>query len=90
MIRNRVPIPREGFQLAELEGESLLYSHDKMAMVYLNESAAAIWRLCDGKRTVAEIIEVLAVAFPDMAGSIGAEVPEMIERLVNEDVMELV
>jgi len=90
LIRNRVPIPREGFQLAELEGESLLYSHEKMAMVYLNESAAAIWRLCDGERTVAEIVEVLAAAFPDLAGSIGAEVPEMIERLVNEDVMELV
>jgi len=89
MIRERIPIPREGFELAELEGESLLYSHDKMAMVYLNGSAAAIWRLCDGERTVAEITEVIAAAFPDLVGSISAEVPELIERLVNEGVMEL-
>ena len=72
-----------------MDGESLLYSHEKMAMIYLNESAAAIWRLCDGERTVAEIIEVLAASFPDVARSIGADVPEMIEQLVREEVMEL-
>lgn len=89
MDQDRVPKPRAGFELAELDGESLLYSPDRMTMVYLNESAAAIWRLCDGERTVSEIINMLAEAFPDLAQSIGAEVPELIDRLVNENALEL-
>ena len=89
MIGDRVPIPRTGFELAELDGESLLYSPDKMTMVYLNGSAAAIWRLCNGERTVEEIIALIAAAFPDLAESIGAEVPELIKRLVDENALEL-
>ena len=72
-----------------MDGECLLYSHDRMTMVHLNDSAAAIWRLCDGKRTVGEITEALAESFPDVASSIGADVPELIEQLVHENVMEL-
>ena len=89
MDRDRVPKPKAGIELADLDGETLLYSADRLTMVYLNESAAVVWRLCDGERTVSEIIEVLAEAYPEVAQSIGTEVPDVIDRLVGENAIEL-
>ena len=85
----RIPKPQPGFDLAEMDGESLLYRHESMTMVYLNDAAAAVWKLCDGERTVGEIVDVLAEAFPDVASEIGTDVPKMIERFVDEKVLEL-
>jgi len=84
-----VPVPQDGIELAELDGEGVLYCHEKMTMVYLNESASVIWRLCDGHRTVAEIIDALAEAFPDVANEVSLDVPGMIELFVREGVLEL-
>lgn len=84
-----VPKPQQGFDLAEMDGESLLYRHESMTLVYLNDSAATVWKLCDGQRSVADIVDMLADAFPDVANDIGNDVPEMIERFVEQDVLEL-
>jgi hypothetical protein len=85
----RVPIPRMDMKLANMDGESLLYSHEKTMMLYLNDSSAAIWRLCDGRHTVKEIIDTLRDAFPDAASEIPANVRELIARLASEDILEL-
>jgi coenzyme PQQ biosynthesis protein PqqD len=84
-----VPIPRDGIEFAELEGESVLYDHEKMAMVYLNESASVVWRLCDGHRTVADIIDAIAQAFPDQANEVSLDVPETIEFFAQQGVLQL-
>ena len=84
-----VPTPQQGLELAELEGEGVLYCPETMKMVYLNDSASIIWRLCDGYRTVVDIIDALADAFPDAANEVSLDVPEMIEMFVREGVVEL-
>ncbi len=53
-------MPLGGVDLADMEGEWVLYSYERETMIYLNDSAHVIWRLCDGKRTVKEITDVLA------------------------------
>jgi len=87
---SQVPVPHDGIELAELEGEGVLYCHEKLSMIYMNESASAIWRLCDGHRSVAEIISALAEAFPDTAADISIDVRETLGLLVSEGVLELV
>ena len=84
-----VPIPQDGIELAEIEGEGVLYCHEKMTMIYLNESASLIWRLCDGRRTIADIIDAIADAFPDQANAVSLDVPETIELFVRERMLEL-
>jgi len=88
-ILELVPTPRSGVELADIEGEGVLYSYEKEAMVYLSESAITIWRLCDGKRTVKEISELLASTYPDAAEKIYADVSDAIEHLSQEGVLEL-
>jgi pyrroloquinoline quinone biosynthesis protein D len=84
---NAVPIPRQGFQLEELDGETLLYRHSEKRLVYLNESAALVWKLCDGKRTAREITSLLVDAYPEARETIAADVAAAIESLVREGVL---
>ena len=84
-----VPTPQEGIELVELEGEGVLYCPETMKMVYLNDSASIIWRLCDGLRKVADIIDALADAFPEAINEVSLDVPEMIELLACEGAVEL-
>ena len=55
------------FRLEELDGELLLYHPGLTSTVYLNPTAALIWRLADGCRTVGEIGTLLSAAYPDAA-----------------------
>lgn len=86
-ILDQVPKPRVGLKLAEMGGESLLYCHETLTMVYLNDSAAAIWRLLNGERTVGEIVELLTGAYPSAAGDIGDDVHETIKWFRREGVL---
>ena len=82
-------MPRKGYHLSEMEGEGLLYSHEKMTMIYLNESAAVIWRLCDGQRTVAQIVDFLKSAFPDVSHQLDGDVCGTIQQFVDYDMLDL-
>jgi len=82
--------PVEGIELTEMEGEGILYWPEQTKMVYLNESARVIWQLCDGGRTVSEIVDVLAAEFPDRQTEVSLHVRETIEQFAAEGVMELV
>jgi coenzyme PQQ biosynthesis protein PqqD len=79
-----VPAQRGSFYLEELEGEAVLYSKGGKRAIYLNETATVIWQLCDGQRTVAEIIGLLAAEYPEAAATIEADVIATVDRLVGE------
>ena len=76
-------IPRRvaGAREDEVDGELLIYLPEATRAVYLNGSAATIWGLCDGARTLASMVEILAGAYPDAADNINADVVETIEQL---------
>jgi coenzyme PQQ biosynthesis protein PqqD len=88
-ILELVPVPRKGLELTHIEGEGLLYSYEKETMVYLNDSAVTVWRLCDGKRTVREITDLLASTYTDAAEKIYIDVSDTIEHLRQVGVLEL-
>ncbi len=53
------PIHIQGIGI-ELSDETLVYDEEKAKAHCLNRTAAEVWNLCDGKKTVAEIANVLA------------------------------
>jgi hypothetical protein len=54
-VRARPKARAEGLVVRELAEEVLVYDLDTHKAVCLNGSAAAVWRLCDGRRTAADI-----------------------------------
>jgi hypothetical protein len=68
----------------DMDGQVLLYRVGAHKAVHLNDSAALIWKLCDGSRTLNDVIAVLSEAYPDMRESIAADVRGGARMLLNE------
>lgn len=83
------PEQNTGYMLEELDGELLLYHLDQTTTVYLNNSAALVWHLCDGTRTIADIISLLQAEFPDAANEITADVEDAVEQLQQAGALSL-
>ena len=58
-VRAKPKARAEGLVVRELAEEVLVYDLDTHKAVCLNSTAAAVWRLCDGRRTAAEIRRTL-------------------------------
>lgn len=86
---NKIPHSTEGFELEEIDGEILLYSPSSTKSVYLNSTASLIWRLCDGKQSVGQIINQLIEAFPDAESNIEKDVTRSIELFIENEAMQL-
>jgi hypothetical protein len=89
-MTTRKPRQNPDYRLAKLDNEILLYHPGRTQVIYLNETASMIWKLCDGKRTTLEITEILQGAFPEDAVRIGDEVKAALRSFVEQDAMELV
>ena len=57
----------EGILTEEIGDDLLVYDETRDTAHRLNRTAAAVWRACDGKRTPAELVEVLRIAIGDIA-----------------------
>ena len=68
-----IPKPLEGYRVEEMDGELLLYHPQSTATIYMNQTAALVWQLCDGEREVAEIIAILTESFPDAEPSVNSQ-----------------
>jgi len=84
MTPQSVPKQAFGFFVEEMEGENLLYRLGAHKAIHLNDSATVIWKLCDGSRTIQEIVDLLAQRYPGMEDAVAADVREAVELLVSE------
>ena len=84
-----IPQVKSNFELEEIDGELLLYSPQSTRSIYMNSTASIIWRLCDGKLTVGEIVSLLKEAFPEAEGSIQQDVEDSINLFVSNKAIEL-
>jgi Coenzyme PQQ synthesis protein D (PqqD) len=89
MTTDTVPRRHERYSVEWMDNESLIYRAPSKTAIYLNETATVIWKLCDGTRTVAEIIDLLVGAFPDSACEVRVDVQETIEELVRSGALQL-
>lgn len=89
MIEKETPVLNADYHLEKIDNEILLYSLSGTKAVYLNETAALIWEVCDGRRTVEDIIGLLAQAYPQQEKQIGSDVIAAIQTLVENGAMSL-
>lgn len=87
---NSEAIPRANteFSLEEIDDELLLYHPAKTKAVYLNETAALVWQLCDSKRSVAEIVSLLQENYPE-SETIQSDVEQTLQQLADNGAIEL-
>jgi hypothetical protein len=64
-IVDLVPTPVRDIEREFVEEEVLLYRPQDTRAIYLNVTAATIWSLCDGTRSVREIIRLIAERYPE-------------------------
>lgn len=88
-LLNKKPKTIADFQLEEIDGEILLYSPNATRSIYLNPSAAVIWRLCSGEFSAEEIVVSLQEQFPDEADSIAEDVLMTLEKFIESAAIEL-
>ena len=82
------PQQKAGFLLEELDGELMLYSLATTKIFALNQSAALIWRLCNGAYTVSEITEALSEAYPESQAEIEPQVAQTLALLERHGAIE--
>ncbi|GAB4493306.1 MAG: hypothetical protein Fur0016_04090 [Anaerolineales bacterium] len=78
-----VPRPVPGFQVETLDDEIILLHPVLNLIIHSNQGGALIWSLCDGQRSVAEIVELISAAYPESADDIAADVPQTIQELLS-------
>jgi hypothetical protein len=80
----------DGLFVEEIDGENLLYRVGLHKAIHLNGTATAIFKLCDGSRSVQEIAALLKSEYPDSEAKVEADVLEAARLLVREGVLELI
>ncbi len=72
----------------EIDGQTIVLdrSHDKLHE--LNTTAGFVWRCCDGKTTVAEIVAATAREFDADPGVVERDVTDILEKLAELHLIE--
>ena len=89
MDKNKIFSLKKDFILERIDGEITVYHPTLTTAVYLNETGALIWELCDGKRTISDIIELLGEQYPESLTQIETDVKALIGQLVERSIGEL-
>ena len=84
-----IPTRAEGHHVEAMGNEQVLFGQARATAYYLNETAAIVFSLCDGQRSVSAIVDLLAEAYPDAAAQVRADVLSVIGNLAAEGVLTL-
>ncbi len=87
MLEKRFCINKKRVAGKNIEGEVIFLDKEKRELYELNKSAALIWELADGKRTVREIIEAMAAKFGIDRSAAEKDALAFISLCVAEDFM---
>ena len=90
MTDDQVPVRVDLFMVERLDDDLLLYHPTKTLTVRLNESASAIWDLCDSRRSVAEMAAVLREAFPDDGDAVVGDMKAALARFEHHGAIRFV
>ena len=78
------------YLLERIDNEITVYHPTLTTSFFLNETGALIWALCDGTRSVTEIIRTLGDIYPESREQIATDVTDLVTALVTRDIAELV
>ncbi len=85
-----IPFKNDEFQLQEIDGEQVLYNAGLPNVIYLNQTSAMIWSLCDGIRSDQEIIGMIEDCYPDQITAIKDDVKGIIGEFENIGALTLI
>lgn len=75
--------------LEPIDDELLLFHPGQTKIIYCNATASLVWQLCDGQRTVQEIIELLQTAYPEARNKIVTDVQATLRQFAQQGALEL-
>ncbi|MDA0163852.1 pyrroloquinoline quinone biosynthesis peptide chaperone PqqD [Solirubrobacter ginsenosidimutans] len=78
------PRQRDGVLAQEAQGQTVLLRLDDGSYYALDDVGARVWELCDGERSVDDIVAVMTGEFEAPAATITADVLEFIDELREE------
>ena len=84
-----VPVRRADISAAEFAADKLIYSEGADQAFSLNASAGAIFELCDGEHSVAEIGDILAADLDRPLDEILQDVRNAVTQLYVSSLIEL-
>ncbi len=82
-----IPVRSPVHHVQDMGGEQVVYGQARATAYFLNETAAMILHLCDGQRSVGEIVDLLAGAYPEASELVRADVLSSIGNLMAEGVI---
>ena len=77
------------FVLEDFDDEILLYTPLQSKAMYLNDTANLVWQLCDGQKSVGEIISLLEQAYPTHSDQIRSDVVNVLQVLMESEALQL-
>ncbi len=89
MDTSMIVVVESGYLLERMDNEITVYHPTLATSLYLNETGALIWELCDGVRPVSEVIDVLADLYPEQREQIADDVRALIRRLLEKEIAVL-
>jgi hypothetical protein len=89
MDTSRIVVLESGYLLERMDNEITVYHPTLATSLYLNETGALIWELCDGVRPVSEVIDILAELYPEQHQQIADDVRALIRRLLEKEIAVL-
>jgi coenzyme PQQ biosynthesis protein PqqD len=88
MNQESIPLPNADFNLEEIDNELLLYHPARTRAVYLNQTAALVWQLCDSERSVAEIVSLLEEHYPE-SETVKDDVESTLKQLADNGAIDI-
>ena len=76
LVRNPV------FVLEQLENDFQIRRNSDDMAVFVNQSAAILWELCDGQRSLGEVKKLLKDAYPEAKSEIEEDINQSVSLLV--------
>ena len=89
MVPSDKPRRQPDYRLEMIDNELLLFHPTHEKILYCNETASLIWQLCDGRRTIQEITDLLSAAYPEAADVITGEVKATLDEFLRHRAIRL-
>jgi pyrroloquinoline quinone biosynthesis protein D len=81
------PRRREGILAQEAQGQTVLLRLDDGGYYAVDEVGAMIWQLCDGQRSLADVVAELCRQFEAPEATVAADVLEFVADLRREQLL---
>lgn len=83
-----LPCQASHVSVKEIDGQTLVLDRSRDKLHELNTTAGYIWRCCDGKTTVAEIVSATAREFDVDDGVVERDVADILGKLTEMRLIE--